>query len=70
MTVEYDHKDSGAALDVTEFFVENEDVLEVPQFFIKNEDALEVPQIFIEAEASEPEHKERTHEDEKEGYGD
>ena len=58
MAVKYDQEKSAAASDVTEFFVENDNVLEVPQFIIKNEDVLEVPQFFIETDIPEPENKE------------
>lgn len=65
MAVEYDRKATGAAVDGTEFFVEDEDILDVPQFFIEKEHILEVPQFFIESEDQEPEYKERTQADAK-----
>ena len=57
MAVNYDQEETAAASDVTEFFVEHDNVVEVPQFFIRNEDVLDVPQFFIETEAPEPENK-------------
>ncbi|MEJ2566966.1 MAG: hypothetical protein P8164_07740 [Gammaproteobacteria bacterium] len=65
MAVEYDHKATGAAADVTEFYVEDEEILDVPQFFIEKEHILEVPQIFIETEDREPEYKGSTQADAK-----
>jgi len=65
MAIDFDHKATNAALDMTEFFVENEDISEVPQFFIEEETVSEVPHLYIEDEGPKPEHPKQTTEDAK-----
>ena len=58
MAKNHDQKETAAALDDTEFFVENDDIVEPPQFFIQNSDILEVPKFFIETDTPESENDE------------
>ncbi len=65
MAIDFDHKATNAALDMTEFFVENEDISEVPQFFIEEETVAEVPHFYIEVEEPKPEHQQSKTEEAK-----
>ena len=60
MAIDYNHKASNAALDLTEFYVENEDIADVPQFFIEEETIAEVPHFYIEGEDPQPEYPKQT----------
>ena len=58
MAKNYDQKETAAAQDETEFFVDNDDVVELPKFFIQNADTLEVPKFFIETDTPDSENDE------------
>ena len=65
MAAKYDHKATNAALDLTEFYVENEDIAEVPQFFIEEETVAEVPLFYIEGKDPKSEYQKATPKDSK-----